>query len=168
MMKKTLVAGLALAALALGSTAASADVEGNCGALPRMNYAVVDSDKFATDSRDFVPIPKATVHFTQFGTTTGCVVVRISAETLAPYARYMIVRPILHSSTIAPLLAQPSEAWLSGDYTPDASSVARGARSFEFVFPSVKPGPHVIVMQMRSYNGRTVVIRRTTITVQHR
>jgi hypothetical protein len=165
---RTPLAGLALTALALGSTGARANVEGNCGALVKINYAVVDTDKFSTNSKTFVAIPNATVHFVQSGTTPGCAIVRFSAETLAPEARFMIVRPVLQGSGLVPVLPLPPEIWLSDDYIPGADLLAYGARSFEFVFPNVQPGPHVIVMQMRSHEGRPVVIRRSTTTVQHR
>jgi len=108
-------------------------------------------------SQNFGNIIEATVTFTQGGTGASCVVVRFSADASSP-ADNVVVRAYLDNTTAA----LPNEAFYSG---PDGNSV--GAHSFDFIFPSVTPGSHVVHMQFKSAGGAVVYVFRHNTIVQH-
>jgi hypothetical protein len=173
-MNRKVTAGIALAVLAFGpSTARAEAVTGECAALPRTSYTVsADYYDWETNSTAFVAMPEATVDFTQHGSQPACVIVRFSAETLGFGTTQMIVRPLLDKSVVNPgTSAVPGAAVMGGrEFASDVvDTVVPLAHSYDFLFPSVAPGPHRIVMQWRVLNDKGVVYtyRHSTI-VQHK
>jgi hypothetical protein len=108
-----------------------------------------------SNSATFAQIPEASVSFTQGGASASCVLVRFSAETFAEGNENTLIRAFLDGVTAG----LPAEVQYSGTDNGQFS-----ARSFEFIFPSVAPGAHVVRMQYRSRNGTfTKVLRHNTV-----
>jgi hypothetical protein len=104
----------------------------------------------------FSNIPEAAVAFTQEA-AGGCVIVRFSAWTFVPGNDGVRVRAFLDNATAA----LPFEVQYSG-----ADGDAGRTHSFEFVFPHVAAGNHVVRMQFRSALGTSVYVNRHTTVVQ--
>jgi hypothetical protein len=102
-------------------------------------------DNSTTTSQTFVNIPETAIIFTQGGTSPSCVIVRFSAETFAAGNNAVNIRAYLGAN----VTVLPDEARYSG-----GDSVV-GTHLFEFVFPSVAPGRHILQMQFRSSPGAT-------------
>ena len=110
-----------------------------------------------TTSTSFVNIPDASISFTQGGTKASCVVVRFSAESHVQGADSVVVRAYLDKTTSA----IPAEIiYSSGD------GFNTNAHAFEYIFPDVAPGHHVVNMQYKSLNGTSVNIYYRTTVVQ--
>jgi hypothetical protein len=164
MIRKNIAAGIALAALALGSTGARAEaITGDCTAA-RISYATPDNNPIAsTNSTAWSNIPDAAVTFTQHGTKPGCIIVRFSASMAASAGAGAIVRAILDGSLQIPAI-------VGVPFTVQyASNDGYRAQSFDFVFPSVEPGPHTIRIQWKRSGavGPVDVSDRSTV-VHHR
>ena len=111
------------------------------------------------DSQTFTNVPHTSVTFTQGGAVPTCVIVRFSAQVGASNGTNMHVRAVLDGAT----LALPPEVRFA--FTADTSA----ARSYEFIFPSVAPGKHVLRMQYQSSNGSSMNIsNRSTIVLYTR
>lgn len=151
-MAAAIVAGLAIAALAAAPALAA---KGNCKT-PKTAFHT-EYDGTTTTSTEWVKVPRTAVTFKQGGEKASCVVVRFS---VLPDADYIVlVRPVIDGQ----LMATPHEVQL--EYlSPGYSST----RSFEFVFPKVKPGSHVLRIEWRTPGGDPVDFYRRTVTVQHR
>jgi hypothetical protein len=108
-----------------------------------------------TTSATFANIPQTKVGFTQ-GAAGGCVIVRFSAQTSATLNATLIIRAFLDNANAA-LAAKVA-------YTDNNGGV--GAHSYEFIFPSVIPGPHTVRMQFRSLTGIAAVVVRQNTVVQ--
>lgn len=94
-----------------------------------------------TLSETYVDVPEATVSFVQGGSAPSCVIVRFSAQTFAK-GNGMTVRPLMDVNTRAlPAGVQYAAMDCSAEGCGDHSY------SFEFVFPSVAPGTHLLRMQ---------------------
>jgi hypothetical protein len=112
----------------------------------------------------FVNVPDMTLSFTQGGTSSGCVLVRYSAEVLSSPGTsgdndQMIVRPLLDGS----VQSVPPQSDLTSDDDEDHDRRFLRAHSFEFLFASVSPGPHTIVMQWRGTQS-SVMNKRSRVT----
>jgi hypothetical protein len=146
---------LAFAALlSVGASDAFA-AKGKCST-PKTAYRT-ETDVVATTSTSFVPVPKTGVSFKQGGNKASCVVVRFSVLPDADYIVY--IRPVIDST----ILATPTNVQLEYN-SPSYLST----RSFEFVFPEIEPGKHVLRMEWVTYGGQQVQFFRRTVTVQHR
>jgi hypothetical protein len=126
----------------------------------KLRMIASDSPNVSTDLTTFKTLSEATVSFTQGGTAASCVVVRFSAESfVTSFNGIVFVRAFLDNTTAA----VPGEVQFSGD---DGNRYR--AHSYDFIFPSVAPGAHVLRMQFRSgTGGDTVFIKRRTTIVQH-
>jgi hypothetical protein len=134
--------GLLLLAVVTPAVADDPAATGTCNDASKLKF--IASTKFAsTSSSAYQSIPQATVGFIQGGTDASCVIVRFSAVIFAPATnvetRTIAIQPLLDNS----IFAAPSVAVFS---TGDKAAPG-GAHSYEFVFPSVAPGPHRITMQ---------------------
>jgi hypothetical protein len=147
----------------LRATARPAVTTGACKPV-KTSYAASDLQGSSTTSTSFVAIPEATVAFNVAGTSPSCVIVIFSAETYAAGGDLVYVRPLLDGGTVA----VPSQTQFSGD--DDENGDGRWARSHDmnFVFPSVAPGSHSLVMQFASFAGGTVYVHQHTTLVEHR
>jgi hypothetical protein len=112
-----------------------------------------------TSSAAFSAVPQVGVKFTQGGAAPSCVLVRYSAMASATAPKWIPLRVVLDGNTIA----LPGEIQYEG-YTQDISL----ARSFDFIFPRVKPGLHAVRVEWRSFNGGIVYMHKRTIVVHHR
>lgn len=131
--------------------AASAATTGACSSPPKTKY-IVSTLVDQTDSSTYVNIPEAQLGFVQGGATASCVIVRFSAEVFA--AGFLRLRAFLDGTTAA----FPIEVEFAvGD------QVGPSARSFEFVFPKVAPGNHVLRMQYRSSGGIVTMWDHSTV-----
>jgi hypothetical protein len=154
--RPVLCAGLIYAALT-SHAALAAPVSVTC-APTKMRIMASSLPNTNTTNTTFKTVPEAIVTFTQGGTSPSCVVVRFSAETNVPGgAGIGRVRALLDNVTAA----VPDEVQFSG------ADIAGLARAYDFVFPSVAPGSHVLRMQFRSSNGQSVFLDRHTTIVQH-
>jgi hypothetical protein len=117
-----------------------------------------------TKSTTYVDIPEATVSFKQGGTVASCVIVRFSAAA-SSNADGVTIRPLLDVSTTA----LPVEIPLAGmECIPTVGCTTR-SHSFEFVFPHVAPGKHLLRMQFEAAfgNGSGVFVGPHNTVVQH-
>ena len=95
----------------------------------------------STTSTTFIDIPEATLQFVQGGTAPSCVIVRFSGES-SSNENALTVRPMLDVNT----KALPTEVAFGGlDCSPGGCTTR--AQAFEFVFPRVAPGTHLLRMQ---------------------
>lgn len=185
-MRKRYVAAVvaAIAVVSLGPAAVGALSRGSNGGVPngvrgaarpspavvtgtcktgKTNYAASSLQNSATTSTSYVDIPEATVSFTQGGTSPSCVIVVYSAMVFAPSSELMFVRPILDGSN-----ATPGETQFSGDDDENGNSQWARSHAMNFVFPSVSPGAHTIVMQFHTLFGHSVYTHQHTTLVEHR
>jgi hypothetical protein len=95
----------------------------------------------STTSTTFVDIPEATVQFVVGGTTPSCVIVRFSGES-SSNENASTIRPLLDVNT----KALPAEVAFGGLDCSNGACTTR-AHAFEFVFPRVAPGTHLLRMQ---------------------
>jgi hypothetical protein len=111
-----------------------------------------------TSSTSFINIPETTISFTQGGAAASCVLVRFSASTFGANGIDVIdVRAFLDNATAA----LPASIGVRGE-----SDVTGYPRSFEFVFPSVAPGSHVLRMQFKSEKGNPVHVKAHNTVIQ--
>jgi hypothetical protein len=104
----------------------------------------------STLSTTYVDIPEATLNFVQGGDVASCVIVRFSAEAFAK-DNGVSVRPLLNVATTA----LPDEVAFAGmECIPTVGCTTR-AHAFEFVFPRVKPGKHLLRMQFKVAFNKT-------------
>jgi hypothetical protein len=140
----------------------------NCSKLANIDIAVA-VNSITTFSQTFVNVPDMALSFTQGGTTPGCVIVRYSAEVLSsPGASgdndQMIVRPLLDGN----VQSLPPQSDLTSDDDEDHDRRFLRSHSFEFLFSSVSPGPHTVVMQWRGTQSSVMNKRSRITTVLHR
>ena len=152
-----LCGGLLMFAALTPTPAPAAQTNVRCS-LTKMKISVSELDSSSTTSTTFKTLPEASVSFTQGGISANCVVVRFSAVTVSGPNDGVKIRAHMDNTTVA----LPGEVFYSGD-----EGAAFGARSYDFVFPSVAPGSHVLRMQFRSTNGNIVYVHRHTTIVQH-
>ncbi len=116
--------------------------------------SILDS---STTVQSFVNMPEAAVNFVQGGKKPSCVIVRFSAEVAAAQNTAMFVRAVLDNATVA--IPSPQQ------FTVNQGPIfAFAAHSYDFVFPSVTPGTHIVRMQYGSSNGEDVRMQnRATI-----
>jgi hypothetical protein len=110
-------------------------------------------------SNVFAVVPQTPVAFTQGGANPSCVIVRYSAMAAASPPKWIPLRVVLDGSVIA----QPGEIQYEG-HTESISL----ARSFDFIFPSVAPGAHIVRVEWRSFNTGIIFMHDRTTIVQHR
>jgi hypothetical protein len=129
--------------------------KGNCNT-PKTAFRT-ETDGVTTTATTWVTVPKSVVSFTQGGNNPSCVVVRFS---VLPRANYLVyIRPLIDGT----ILATPDNVQL--EYK---SPGYLSTRAFEFVFPKIAPGNHVLRMQWITPDGQQTWFYRRTITVQHR
>lgn len=143
-----------LSASAFVATDASA-AQGNC-VLNKAAYRT-EKDGVTSPSTEWVVMSKTAVKFTQGGPGRSCVIVRFSGLPRATYI--MRIRAVLDGEVIA----TPPEVQFEYD-SPGYLSV----RAFEFVFPKVKPGKHIVRIEWVAHPGFPNTVYRRTVTVQHR
>lgn len=143
--------GLVLFAMSLPATAwAASPINGGCSP-NTLKYSASALDSAST-AADFVNIPQASVGFKQGGTKASCVIVRFAALSYGgDGVNSITVRALVDDATPA----IPAEIWY-GSYEQHAA----GVRSFDFIFPSIAPGNHVVRMQFKSEGGGTVYINQ--------
>jgi hypothetical protein len=101
-----------------------------------------------TTSTSYADVAEATLNFTQGGSSPTCVIVRFSAQASSKEDG-VTVRPLLDVST----KALPPEVALAGmECIPTVGCTSR-SYSFEFVFPRVAPGNHLLRMQYKAGLG---------------
>ena len=108
---------------------------------PNQTKVVTSSLFSSTTSTTFVDIPEATVQFVVGGTTPSCVIVRFSGES-SSNENASTIRPLLDVNT----KALPAEIAFGGLDCSNGACTTR-AHAFEFVFPRVTPGTHLLRMQ---------------------
>jgi hypothetical protein len=152
-----LCSGLLLFAVSSVSAApAPQPIVGGCNT-PKMKF-IVSRNGFSTGSMIFANIPEAAVSFTQGGTRPGCVVVRFSAQSYAGANNTLHVRAFLDNKTAG----LPASVQYAAE-----QNVISDAHAYDFVFPSVAPGVHVLRMQFRSDDGGSVKVGATNTIVQY-
>ncbi len=125
----------------------------------KVRYMASDLDASSTTSVQFVQVPEAVVSFTQGGTGASCVLVRFSAQ--------VFVASGAGSTGIFRAFLDNTKAALPESVQFTGNSTSNEARSFEFIFPLVAPGNHVVRMQFRSNTGTNVFVERHNTIVQH-
>ena len=112
-----------------------------------------------TTSTTFVELPKSRAVFRQGGKKAGCVIVRLSAVPRDDYI--MTVRAVMDEAKVA----RPDYVEL--EYESPGYLSPRG---FEFVFPKVSPGRHVVRIEWHTNTSPSDESRmyRRTVTVEHR
>ena len=125
----------------------AAPVTGSCS--PTKVKFIASSLFDPTTSLTFMNLPESVVNFTQGGTSPSCVIVSFSADPIsAPQIpgnpAPLTVRAVLDGVT----LALPNEVDLS-----DGGDDGNQARSFDFIFPSVAPGPHSVRIQFKTVSA---------------
>lgn len=141
------------------SSAASKTI--NCS--PAHLKIVTSSGFSTTASTTFVDIPEATVSFVQGGSAPSCVIVRFSGES-GSKDNGLTIRPLLDVRT----KALPTEAAFAGmECIPTVGCTTR-SYAFEFVFPSVAPGTHLLRMQYEAaFSTSEVFMGRHNTVVQY-
>src|SRR6185437_7588037 len=112
-----------------------------------------------TSSTNWQTLPFAGVGFHQGGASNSCVIISFSAEAQAASRDYILVQPILDSTTVC----IPNENAFST--SPEPTGLAD--RSMNFVCANVAPGNHTINMQWRTVNGGTATIFYRTLLVHY-
>jgi hypothetical protein len=118
-----------------------------------------------TSSQFFQEIPDNGLIFTQGGSSSGCVVIHYSADVFSSDTpdNAMIVRPLLDGAT----LAAPAQVVFTADDDEDLDGLFFRSQAFQFIFPTVAPGRHRVVMQWRSVGGTVINMHSRTMTVTH-
>jgi len=141
------------------ATAPAAPTLGTCSPT-QLKYSVSTLDLSSTSSEAFVNVPETTVSF-NLG-SASCVIVRFSAMTQAGAGNHVAVRAFLDNAAAA----IPPQVLYSGDDSGAPDGAAR-ARAYEFVFPNVASGSHILRMQFKSGNGTVVKVHRHTTVIQY-
>ena len=148
--------GLLMLALLTPPAASAAPTIGACS--PTKVKYIVSTLVHQTNLPTYGNIPEAALGFVQGGIRASCVIVRFSAEVFAGPSDFLYLRAFLDGTTAAlPVEIQFAVADATGP----------SARSFEFVFPNVPPGNHVVRMQYRSGGGGFVTIWDHTTVLQY-
>jgi hypothetical protein len=130
------------------STASAATKTVSCSPTKLKILSSTPTLDFSTNSTIFVDVPESTLSFVQGGSVASCVIVRFSAE-VSSKDNGLSVRPLLDVSTVA----LPSSVGFGGmECIPTVGCTTR-AHSFEFVFPHVAPGTHLLRMQYNAAFG---------------
>lgn len=147
-----------VALLALSPVAApAAPTNGTCRPV-QVKFSASSLADSTTSSGIFTNIPETQVAFTQGGAVASCVLVRFSASTYGADAIDVIdVRAFLDNATAA----LPASIGVRGE-----NDVTGYPRTFEFIFPSVAPGSHVLRMQYKSEKGNPVHVKARNTVVQ--
>lgn len=153
----SLVAGGAALLLAVLTPAAAPAATTTVTCTPTKVKIVTSDLSSFTASKTFVHISEAALSFTQGGASASCVIVRFSAMTFA-FDSTVIIRAYLDNTTTVALPA-------AVQYSHNDVGAA-GAHSFEFVFPRVAPGNHIVHMQFKSADGKTVGVNPHNTVVQ--
>jgi hypothetical protein len=149
---------LALAMVTLASQGNAKIVGQNCGALPQVN-TVHSTDSQTGTSSQFAPVAGSLVNFAVSGAAKSCVIVSFSAQAYAPLGRLIWVRALLDNAPSAD--SQIAFAAEDGAFAQ--------THSYNFLFPSVKPGAHQVFLEYRSQvDGQAVNIDTFAVEVQHR
>ncbi|HET7679359.1 MAG TPA: hypothetical protein VFK79_04395 [Xanthobacteraceae bacterium] len=130
------------------------------GSPTRAKVVASSLDQSFRQSQIFGNIPEAAVIFTQGGTRPTCVLVQFSAQTFQLGGDSVMIRATLDNITAA----IPAEVQYS---TAPNNAVISGAYSYQFVFPNVAPGNHILRMQFRSAGGGGVFVHRHTTVVHY-
>jgi hypothetical protein len=138
---------------------------GSCTDMTAMDVKSDSSTDASTNASSFVDVPNSWISFTQGGSGSGCVVVTFTGESWAPRGRVLQLQARLDSATTG----APGNVQLSGDDDEDGDGEWSRSHAFTFVFPSVKAGPHYLVVRYRSVtSGNRVYMGKHTTVVQHR
>jgi hypothetical protein len=156
---KFIAVGAAVAAgfvlsLALPAIAQTA-VTGNC-VITGAVYRAATNTELVGDTQPFTDIPGASVQFVQ--RSSGCVIVTFSAESFAPDAVSMLIRPLLDSTGRSVPLDVQFAANDPNLYT---------TRTAVFIFRNVAAGTHTIRMQFRASPPQRTEIGSYSLVVQH-
>ena len=142
--------------------ASAAPVTGSCSPT-RIKFLASDATFFTTTSTSFGNVAQGTVNFTQGGAAPSCVIVSLSANSFAvgnspSTPAPLSVRLMLDGTTPA----LPNEVDFS-----DGNDSGNQARAFDFIFPSVEPGPHTIRVQIKTTSDALLAdLNRHNIIVQ--
>lgn len=144
----SLCGGLLLFALLMPSAALAASTPKTVDCSPTKMKILTSQAISTTTSKTYADVTEATLNFTQGGATATCVIVRFSAQAFSKEDG-VTVRPLLDVST----KALPPEVALAGmECIPTVGCTSR-SYSFEFVFPRVAPGNHLLRMQFKAGLG---------------
>jgi hypothetical protein len=139
-----LCCGLLAVALMSASTPATAKPKTvNCSPT---TLKILSSTLFTnTLSTNYVDISEATLSFRQGGASASCVILRFSAEVSAK-DNAVTVRPLMDVDKKA---FPPEVAFGGMECIPTVGCTTR-SHAFEFVFPKVTPGTHLVRMQFKA------------------
>ncbi len=144
---------------AVTSSAAPAATNGGCNNLTRVRYSVATTVA-GSQSTTFTNLSEGKISFVQGGTSPSCVIVRFSAQTFASSIDNAAVVKAVLDNTVDAL---PGSVQLSGD-----DGTKSRAHSYEFVFPSVTPGSHILRMQFKSgLSGLNAQLNNYTTILHH-
>lgn len=117
----------------------------------------------STTSSNFVPVPNATVSFTQGA--KGCVIATFSAESWVPGGnRLMLMEALLDGSTVG----APGSVQFSGDDDENSNQHWARSHSFTFAFNNVSAGAHSLAIKYRSFQGGArVYLGKHSLVVTH-
>jgi hypothetical protein len=141
---------------------AAPQVTGDNCKLPRTDFTTSSTGQ-STTSSTFIDMVDMQDTFTQGGRAPACVVVSFSSETIGSVNATMVIRALL-DGTISP---SPAEITV---FQADAElGRGTGARTANFVFPSVAPGTHTVKIQFREIGGEDLVqVNDRSLLVHHR
>lgn len=153
-----LCSGVTAFAILVPDGAGAAPVTGACRPTA-LKYSASSPTDATRSLEGFAPIPEARIAFTQGGTNASCVIVRFSAATTPQDGGIVAIRPVIDGDlAVFPLP-------ISTDYSAD--TIWQTATSFEFIFPSVAPGQHVVRMYYRSPQGTQVRVHHYNMVIQY-
>ena len=151
-----LCSGAILLLAMLPAVVQGAPSTGSCR--PSQVKFIASSLDHSTTSFAFVNIPETQINFTQGGAAASCVLVRFSASTHGTNGIDVVnVRALLDSTA-----GHPAVIKVRGE-----TDVTGYPRSFEFIFPSVPPGAHVLRMQFSSDKGAAVHVMNHNTVIQY-
>jgi hypothetical protein len=148
-----LAAGLAMAPIAEA-------LAKSCGQLLNTEIAQSGAGQFTTSSIIFANVVGSNVSFNVAGASPSCVIVSFSAQAFAQNRTGMHVRALLDNN----VESVDGVVIFVGD-----SGAFPEAHAYNFLFPSVSPGPHTVKMQYRSHaDGFPTVINEFDLNIRHR
>ena len=131
----------------------------SCGQLPNTEVAQSGAAQF-NPSSTFADVVGSSVSFNVAGANPSCVIVSFSAQAFAEHRAGMFVRALLDKS----VESVDSVILFVGD-----SGAFPEAHAYNFLFPSVSPGPHAVKVQYRAdVTGLPVVIDDFDLNIRHR
>jgi hypothetical protein len=141
---------------ATGAVPASSITISNCKAA-KTDFIANDTTSLSTTSTSYVAVPgmTKTVNVAKAG---QCLVADVSAFAFAPGQALEYV-----SVTLDGNLGSPSEVQFAGD----TQGIWAEAHAAVFAFPNVSGGAHTVAMVFRSLDGKSVILHRPAMSINH-